>query len=91
MLKEASEKKTEPFRGQITHIQNFRKNRDQDKCKQALGGLYDAVRDENRNMMEPYVAALEADATIGETAGVLRQAYGQKYDPLGNLPSPLGI
>ena len=39
--------------------------------------------------MAPYVAALAADATVGETAGVLRQAYGQPYDPLARLPSPL--
>ncbi|MBT3788421.1 MAG: hypothetical protein HN725_04210 [Alphaproteobacteria bacterium] len=91
MLKEASERKTQPFRDQIAHIKAFKQNRDFEKSKQALGALYDVVRDKNTNMMESYVAALAADATIGETAGVLRQAYGQKYDPLGNLPSPLDI
>jgi methylmalonyl-CoA mutase N-terminal domain/subunit len=91
MLKETSEKKTEPFREQIAKVRHFKQSRDQDKCKQALGALYDVARDEDRNMMEPYVAALAADATIGETAGVLRQACGQRYDPLGNQPSPLDI
>jgi methylmalonyl-CoA mutase, N-terminal domain len=91
MLKEASEKKIEPYREQIEHVRAFKQNRDQDKYKQALGTLYDTAKDENANMMDAYVAALEADATIGETAGILRQAYGQKYDPLGNQASPLNI
>ncbi len=91
MLKEASERKIEPYRGQIERIQEFKRNRDQDRFKQALGALYDAARDETVNIMDAYVAALEADATVGETAGALRQAYGQPFDPLSHQPSPLGI
>lgn len=91
MLKEASEAKIEPFRDHVARIKEFKANRDQDVLKKALGGLYDAARDETRNIMEPYVAALESDATVGETAGVLRQAYGRPYDPLARQPSPLEI
>lgn len=90
MLKAASERKIEPYRGQIERIGEFKQNRDQEGCRQALGALYEAARDDMINIMLPYIAALEADATVGETAGVLRQAYGQPYDPLGHQPSPLG-
>ena len=89
MLKDAAERKIEPCHEQIDRIRDFKCSRDQNRVKQALGALHDAARDESCNLMVSYIAALTADATVGETAGVLRQAYGQAYDPLAGLPSPL--
>jgi methylmalonyl-CoA mutase N-terminal domain/subunit len=54
----------------------------------ALDLLEDAARRRESNLMPALVAALEADATMGECTGVMREAYGAPYDPLGGTERP---
>jgi methylmalonyl-CoA mutase N-terminal domain/subunit len=89
LLREVSEAKIEPFRERVRAIRSFRENRDPKMVRRALQALFEAARDEDQNLMYPIVAASEAGATMGESAGVLREAYGSTYDPFGALKSPL--
>lgn len=91
MLRDAVEKKNEPSRAHIERIKQFKRARDQSAVKMALGALYDTAKDEKINLMPAYITALEADATVGETAGALRQAFGLPWDPLSNQPSLLEV
>ena len=44
----------------------------------------------DENMLEAVIECTGAGATMGEVAGILRQAWGAPYDPYGYLESPLG-
>jgi methylmalonyl-CoA mutase N-terminal domain/subunit len=44
----------------------------------------------DENMLTAVLECTKAGATMGEVAGILRQAWGTPYDPYGYLESPLG-
>ena len=89
LLKDVAERKMEPDYARIEAIKAFRAQRDLPRVKAALQTVRERAADENHNIMPEMVAAAEADATMGEIAGVLRQAYGGPYDPYGLVTSPL--
>jgi methylmalonyl-CoA mutase N-terminal domain/subunit len=65
--------------GQREALANLRATRDQDTVDGALGDLADAAGSE-ANAMPAIVAAVEAEATLGEICGALRQVFGD-YRP----------
>jgi len=71
----------------IASIKKLRKNRNQQQVKEALKDLYRATK-EGRNIVRPTIEAAKAYATIGEIVGVVRIAYGYKYDPLAAIETP---
>ncbi|MCP4752065.1 MAG: methylmalonyl-CoA mutase [Proteobacteria bacterium] len=85
LLKEVSVKKIEPYRDQIEKIIAFKKNRNHDRLASALGNLLESTRNKEENTSSATIEALEAKATVGEIAGVMRQAYGLPYDPFGKV------
>ena len=89
LLRSVSEAKIEPCRERIDAVRAFRNQRDSERVGQALQALFEAAKDEGENVMYPLMAASQAGATMGETAGVMRQAYGAPYDPFHVLESPL--
>ncbi len=44
----------------------------------------------DENMLEAVIDCTEAGATMGEIAGILRQAWGTPYDPYGYLDVAAG-
>ena len=65
----------------------FKKNRDVKRVKAALLEIQGAVK-EGKNVIGPIKEAYKADATMGETAGVLNEAMGHGYDPFGMIQRP---
>ncbi len=83
LLKNITEKKIKPYRDHIEKVKAFKRNRDPQQLKAALQRLLDTATDRDRNLSPAIMAALQADATVGEMVGVMRMAYDRPYDPLG--------
>ena len=88
MLRDLVETKIEPCLDQIERIREFKRTRDQAGVRGALTALRACAADRDESLMDPVIAALQADATIGEVAGAMRMAYGMPYDPLSGIPAP---
>ncbi|MEL6292965.1 MAG: protein meaA [Pseudomonadota bacterium] len=67
---------------QIGRLQDWRDNRNHAAVEKALSDLRIAAR-ENRNVMEPSIAAAKAGVTTGEWAAEMRKAYGEYRGPTG--------
>jgi methylmalonyl-CoA mutase N-terminal domain/subunit len=63
-------------RAQIERVRALRASRSRQELEQALAGLTAAAAD-GANLMPPIIAAVEARATVGEVADVLRGAFGE--------------
>lgn len=85
LLKEVAETKIEPCWEHIERIKAFKQKRDMDRLKSSLQKCRAAAQTAGENLTTTIMAALEADATIGEISGVLRMAYNYPYDPHGML------
>jgi len=67
-------------RRQIERLRRIRAERDHSKWEQSLDALRKAAEGEENTM--PYIMeAVQAEATLGETAGVLREVFGEYWDP----------
>jgi methylmalonyl-CoA mutase N-terminal domain/subunit len=88
LLRDIAEARIEPCYDIIDDIRAWRTTRDMPRVLQALEALEAAGRDQSANVVVSIVEALDADATIGECVGVLREAYGAPYDPLGGAERP---
>jgi methylmalonyl-CoA mutase N-terminal domain/subunit len=89
LLKEISEGKIAPCRERAEAIKEYKRNRDSNQIKAVLQDLYQSTKSENENILPAIIAATKAEATMGEIAGVLRQAYDYPYDPHGLVESPV--
>jgi (2R)-ethylmalonyl-CoA mutase len=69
-------------REQIERLHAWRAARDPDAVAAALATLRSAAA-ENRNIMEPSIAAARAGVTTGEWAAALRGTYGEYRAPTG--------
>jgi methylmalonyl-CoA mutase N-terminal domain/subunit len=88
LLRDIAEERIEPDYALAEEFGEWRHNRDLPRVVAALDDLEAAGRDESRNVTAAIVEALEADASMGECIGVLREAYGAPYDPLGGAERP---
>jgi len=91
LLKEVTSSKIEPCRAQIDAIIDFRATRDAPRVNTSLQNLFGMASEEGPNLMYGICDASRAGATVGEMAGVMRQAYGRPYDPYQMVTSPLGL
>jgi methylmalonyl-CoA mutase N-terminal domain/subunit len=67
-------------RKQIARLERIRRDRDAPKWEAKLDALRKAAEGEENTM--PYIMeAVQAQATLGETAGVLREVFGEYWDP----------
>lgn len=89
LLKDIVEEKIEPYWYRINEIQEYKRSRNQEKLRSVLEELYAQTRETDENLMYPIIKAIEAGATMGEIAGVMRMAYDHEYDPFGMIESPL--
>jgi methylmalonyl-CoA mutase N-terminal domain/subunit len=63
-------------RKQIERVQALRARRDTAQVEAALAQLREDAAREDRNLMEPIIAAARADATMGEMCDALREVWG---------------
>jgi methylmalonyl-CoA mutase N-terminal domain/subunit len=89
LLKEVVENKIEPYWSRIDKIKRFKKSRDNAKIKRVLGEVFEKAKDPSENLIHVTTEALQAGATMGEIAGMMRIAYGHPYDPHGMIESPV--
>jgi methylmalonyl-CoA mutase, N-terminal domain len=88
LLRDIAEERIEPYYAVVDEIREWRQKRDHDVVRRALADLEAAGRDTSTNLMPALIAALEADVSMGEAVGVLREAYGMPFDPLGGMERP---
>ncbi len=67
-------------RKQFARLERLREERDDSKMRKRLEALRKAAEGE-RNTMPYIMEAVQAYATLGETAGVLREVFGEYRDP----------
>ena len=89
LLREVAETKVEPCWDHVERIREFKRSRDMGRLGGALRALLEAGKNREQSLMPAIIAAFEADATLGEVAGMLRLAYGAAYDPFGAMTPPL--
>jgi methylmalonyl-CoA mutase N-terminal domain/subunit len=88
LLRDLAEQRIEPYAEVADALRAWKAARDVGAVARALDDLEAAARDRECNLMEPLIAAMQADATMGECAGAMREAYGAPYDPLGAMERP---
>jgi methylmalonyl-CoA mutase N-terminal domain/subunit len=88
LLRELAEGRIEPFYEIGEAIRTWRPTRNQKLLAAALDNLERVTRDPDGVTCEAIVEALEAEATIGECIGVMREVYGAPYDPFGATERP---
>ena len=71
---------SEGERRQMNRLNDIRNNRDEVKYNQALERLLKAAEGQE-NMMPHILEAVRAHATLGETCNVLRDVFGEYYEP----------
>ncbi|MFH2131350.1 MAG: methylmalonyl-CoA mutase family protein [bacterium] len=89
LLRSETEEKIQPCRERIEKIRQYKGQRNQAEIQRVLTNLYQKTVSGNENLVYPVIEATRAGATMGEMAGVMRQAGGRPYDPHGLLSSPL--
>ena len=67
---------------QIARLQRIRRERDGVKVGACLDAIRDAAKKERANLMPPFIAAVNAYATLGEIMDVLRKAWGEYKEPV---------
>jgi len=76
----------EAIRIRRDQIQRFRARRDTGAVGAALRRLREEChKGEQHNLIPILIRVVSAGATLGETVGVMREAYGHEYDPAGQL------
>lgn len=63
-------------RAQIDRVRTLRARRDQTRWRSALDSVASAAQASD-NLVPPIIAAVEAEATVGEIADTLRQVFGE--------------
>jgi methylmalonyl-CoA mutase N-terminal domain/subunit len=69
---------------QRARLAALRARRDGERASAALGRIEAAARTPDEPLMDLFIAAVEADCTLGEICGVLRQVWGE-YRPRVNI------
>lgn len=91
ILRDVAERKMEPCWGRIGWVREYKRQRDQGRLEAVLRELYRVAKADRENLMAPIIRATEAGATMGEVGGILRMAYGFRYDPVGGTEAPIAL
>lgn len=78
----------EPSKEHLRAVKTWKLDRDQGETAEALQALREIARTD-RNWMPALVTSALAGATVGEVLGVIREANGLSFDPLGQVTSGL--
>jgi methylmalonyl-CoA mutase N-terminal domain/subunit len=90
-LRDVAEERFEPDREHIDRIREWRRGREEAPLTTTLEGVRRAAADPAADLMGPIVAALDADATIGEITGSLREGHGLPADPFEGARRPVEV
>jgi methylmalonyl-CoA mutase N-terminal domain/subunit len=66
---------------QVERLGGYRRSRDDSNVTTALAALHASAADETAALMPPIVAAVRAEATLGEICGTLRDVFGEYHPP----------
>jgi methylmalonyl-CoA mutase N-terminal domain/subunit len=80
-LRDVAEGRFEPDRAHIERVAQWRPTRAPAPLRDSLDRVRRAAAEPDADLMGPIVAALDADATIGEITGCLREGQGLPADP----------
>src|SRR5689334_7586424 len=83
-LRDVAETRFEPDLAHVERIRAWRPGRPDRPLRSSLEDVRAASADPRAGLMEPVVAALDAQATIGEITGALREGQGVHADPFGS-------
>ena len=73
----------------IARVKKLKRTRDNNLVRAALMELHGKCKEgENVNLIPATIRAVKAYATVGEIIGTIREAFGYKYDPFGEIKSP---
>jgi methylmalonyl-CoA mutase N-terminal domain/subunit len=75
-------------REQAERIRKLKESRDNEATQKAIQKLRDQAEAGDVNLMPAILEATKAQATTGEILGVIREAFGEHYDPMGIIESP---
>ena len=67
---------------QIARLQRIRRERDGAQVSACLDAVRDAAKRARANLMPPFIAAVNAYATLGEIMDVLRKVWGEYKEPV---------
>ncbi|MBW2020706.1 MAG: acyl-CoA mutase large subunit family protein [Deltaproteobacteria bacterium] len=81
----AHEVPAEEVEKHLANLKRFRKNRNGRKVSESLENLYKQAKDPRKILIYPEIEAAEAGATHGEIRGTIRMAYGEHFDPFGQI------
>jgi len=91
LLREVTGSKVRPWTGRVEAVRTFKRQRDNTLVTESLRAVVAAANDRGQNLVPTVLGAIDAGATMGEVAGVLRTAYGQAYDPHSMIEPPAGV
>ena len=80
-LRDIAEERFEPDYAHVERIRAWRPSRQSRPLQANLERVRSAATDASADLMGPIVAALDADASIGEVTGCLREGLGLPSDP----------
>lgn len=66
----------------------LKKSRSKKEFLDALRALKEAARND-KNLIPFIVDCAKVYCTMGEIMGIIREAFGMRYDPLGKIETPL--
>jgi methylmalonyl-CoA mutase N-terminal domain/subunit len=69
----------------LHNLKRFRQNRNGKRVTESLENLYKQAKDPASNLVYPAIEAAEAGATMAEMRGVIRMAYGERFDPFNEI------
>jgi methylmalonyl-CoA mutase N-terminal domain/subunit len=84
----------EPNTELLEWLRGTKAGRDVRALQDALQGVVDAAADTSPdapNVFERMLPAIDAGATMGEVTGAVRIGYGQEFDPVGLVESPVEL
>jgi len=80
-LRDIAEARFEPDRAHVERIRAWRPSRPAAPLRAGLDRVREAAANKSAELIGPIVAALDAEATIGEITGCLREGLGLPGDP----------
>ncbi|MFC1905110.1 methylmalonyl-CoA mutase family protein, partial [Chloroflexota bacterium] len=81
---------TEATARQVENVKRLKRERDNAQVESVLLTLHKAAK-AGENVMPYVIEAAKVYATVGEINGIIRQVYGDSYDPLGVINSPFSL
>lgn len=80
-----------PNEEQLEWLTKYKVRRDRRALTEGLTKLRDVARNPDGNTFAAMIEAIDMGATTGEVTGAVRVGYGEQFDPLGIVDSPVPL